>query len=419
MKKTKRVLLALTCLLAAVILTVGCTFTGSRTSGETPAPDAASDASTAPATEPQQNETEAPAETEPSTQAAPPTEAADKKESPAPVVPLYDTEITGFHSDEFSVIVGNSVYYTNPDGIYRMYEGQETLLYSGSFTNHWVCTDGKLLYTVDAAGDVLQLDLAAGKVRILFNAGPFAYVVGASDEALYLGLQENEQDWWGYDLCVYSFDGTLLEQLGEDLAVRMVDGILCCNDFRSDVRTVPFQAYDRTGAQIVDAVEMSTYCVRGGAVYYIGLDEGYTMENVSYSDNYTSSLFRVDGNGTTVLTTFQGMPFGMFCGDALALGGEKMYSLENGAELPRNLVNNLFFNGTSLNNQVGKDENGKWYSIDQRDEVALRENDKGEFVQCSACPESMNFIGLCGDWVYTYEPYYETITVTGTYIPVP
>ena len=420
MKKSRRVLLALACLLATVLLTVGCTATGSQIPEETPAPDSAPDTSTAPATEPQQTETEATTKTALSSETEPPAEAAVNNEPPVPVVPLYDTEKTSFYSNNYFVLVGNSIYYTNPDGIYRMYEGQETLLYRGSFTHHWVCTDGKLLYTVDAAGDVLQLDLVAGNIRTLFNAGPFAYVVGASDEVLYLGLQENEEDWWGYDPCVYSFDGTLLERLGEDLDVHMVDGILCCSERNPVGDIVSFQVYDRNGSQIVDTEEIGNYSVLNGAVYYVVSEESYSVEKNSYLYDYTSSLFRVDGSGTTVLATFEDAPFGNGYSDGLLIFEGKIYSLENGAELPRDLVDTLC-GRDSFNNIYGKDCNGKWYSFDLWNGIALRENDEGEFVQCSACPENMNFIGLCGDWAYVFDfdEAWETITITGTYVPVP
>lgn len=412
MKKARHTSLALICLLLVILLTVGCASVTPQASEKTPAPDTTSGTDAPSVTEPQQTEP-APVETEPAIEPV-------TKDPYTPVVPLYDTEKTGFSSGVFSVIIDNRVYYANPDGIYRMYEGREALLYSGSFTEHWVCTDGKLLYAVDAAGDVIRLDLISGNVTKLFNAGLFAYVVGASDEVLYLGLQEDENDWWGYDVCAYSLDGVLQKELGTDLDVSMMDGILCCSDFRSDVRTVPFRAYDRNGVQIVDAAEMSTYCVSNGAIYYTGLNEGYTWENVTELDPYAWGLFRVDGSGTSILAVLPGgSAFGGFSGDTVLRWGEKMYDMENGTELPRNLVDSLLCPIHFMNCEVGKDENGKWYSIDLGDATVLRENDAGELILCDNCPELANYIGICGDWIYTYDPYYGTITVTGTYVPAP
>lgn len=406
MKKSRRVLLALACLLATVLLTVGCTATGSQIPEETPAPDSASDASSAPATEPQQTETEFPTETEP---------VAQSTEPPAPVAPFYDVNKQGFISNSQHVAVNERIYYVMADGIYEMYEGQEHLLYSGSFLRYWLCTDGTLLYAVDQAGDVLQLNIADRSIKTLFNVGPTADILGASEELLYIGHQEDENDWWGYDLCVYTPDGVLQEKLGEDLGVHMEDGILCCYAFHSDMRTVPFQAYDRSGTLIVDAEEMWSHSVQNGAVYYLAVDDGYTIAN--YDPDCTTSIYRVDANGTTVISTFDGDPYGRFCADTILVNGE-LYSLETGKALPHNLTKSLFdVSSNSYNRNAGKDQAGKWYSYDTREYTFWRENADGELVECGKLPASTSFVSIYGDWVYS-QSYSGDRQMYGTYLPV-
>ena len=401
MKKSRHVLLALACLLATVLLTVGCAFTGFKPSED------------APTTEPVPSMTDTPQnETEPATETEP---ASQETEESAPSDLLYSPDDPGFTSGYRCVTVSDHVYYVAADGIYMMFEGQETLLYSGNFQRIPLCTDGKLLYAVDQAGNVLKLDLTDGSVKELFNVGPTADVVGASEDVLYIGRQEDENDWWGYDLCVYTLDGVLQEKLGEDLGVHMEDGILCCYAFHSDMRTVPFQAYDRSGTLIVDAEEMWSHSVQNGAVYYLALDDGYTMAN--YDPDCTTSVYRVDANGTTVISTFDGDPYGRFCADTILVNGE-LYSLETGKALPHSLTESLFdVSSNSYNRSAGKDQAGKWYSYDTREYTFWRENADGELVECGKLPASTSFVSIYGDWVYS-QSYSDDRQMYGTYLPI-
>ena len=404
MKKHKKLVLAVICLLTAVILTVGCTFTGSK-----PAEDAPTTEPVPPVTDPQQPETEPATETEP---------APQETEEPAPADLLYSPADPGFTSGYRCVTVSNHVYYVAADGIYMMFEGQETLLYSGNFQRLPLCTDGKLLYAVDQSGNVLQLDLTDGSVKELFNVGPTADVLGASEDVLYIGRQEDENDWWGYDLCVYSLDGVLQEELGTDLDVSMADGILCCTDFRSDVRTVPFRAYDREGKLVAEADEVWNYSVLNGAVYYFALEDGTTMEDFMNMEDCSTILYRADRNSwATEIMIFEGMPMATFCGDVLYMDG-RFYSLENGAELTGGIYDKIMASGDSSSYRLlGKDDSGKWYISESTSSSFFRENGSGEMVDCGKLPENTYFLSICGDWVYSLY-YTEPTQVFASYLPV-
>lgn len=404
MKKSRHVLLALACLLATVLLTVGCAFTGSQ-----PSEDAPTTEPVPPMTDTKQPETEPATETEP---------ASQETEETAPSDLLYSPADPGFTSGYRCVTVSDHVYYVAADGIYMMFEGQETLLYSGNFQRIPLCTDGKLLYAVDQAGNVLQLDLTDGSVKELFNVGPTADVLGASEDVLYIGRQEDENDWWGYDLCVYSLDGVLLEELGTDLDVSMVDGILCCTDFRSDVRTVPFRAYDREGRLVVEADEVWNFSVLNGAVYYFALEDGTTMEDFMNMEDCSTILYRADRNSwATEIMTFDGMPMATFCGDVLYMNG-RFYSLENGAELTGGIYDKIMASGDSSSYRLlGKDDSGKWYISESASSSFFRENGSGEMVDCGKLPENTYFLSICGDWVYTLSNT-EPTQVYASYLPV-
>ena len=409
MKKSKHVFLALVCLLATVLLTVGCTATGSQSPDETPAPDPTSDTSAPLVTDAPQAETEPAVETEP---------ASQETEGPAFGDLLCTPSDLGFTSGLRDVIINDHVFFVSVDGIYMMFEGQETLLYSGSFQRYSLCTDGALLYAVDQAGNVLQLNLTDGSVKELFNVGPTADVLGASEDVLYIGHQEDENDWWGYDLCVYSPDGELQEELGENLDVSMVDGILCCTDFRSDVRTTPFRAYDHDGKLIVEADEVWNYSVQNGTVYYSALKDGETLGDFLEGNGCEMVLYRADrSNGVVELKTFESVNTWItFYGDVLYVDGH-FYSLEDGAELTGGIYDKVFVSGDINNRVIGKDSMGKWYCLDPIEGSVFRENDNGEMVNCGKRTEYIYFFSLCGDWAYAISGT-DSTQVYASYVPV-
>ena len=395
-KKPKNLVLAVICLLTAVVLTVGCTFTGSQSSED------------APATVPPVTETEPAVETEPASQETEGAAFGELFNSPAD---------PGFTSGSRYVVVSDHIFYVSDDGIHMMFEGQDTLLCSGSF-QRYLCTDGVLLYAVNQDGNVLQLNLTDGSVKELFNVGTTADVLGASEDVIYIGYQEYGNDWLGYDLCVYSLDGELQDELGEELYASMEDGILCYINFRSDPQTTPFRAYGRDGKLIVEADEVWNYSVQNGTVYYSALKDGETLGDFLEGNGCEMVLYRADrSNGVVELKTFESVNTWItFYGDVLYVDGH-FYSLEDGAELTGGIYDKVFVSGDINNRVIGKDSMGKWYCFDPMGLSFFRENDSGEMVDCGKLTENTFFLSICGDWVYSLY-YTEPTQVFASYLPV-
>lgn len=336
-----------------------------------------------------------PAETVSGTQ---PIEASAETEYSSPETdPTIAEEAALFSTNNYTI--GDKVFFSNSSGIFYFEGANRYNIYPEE--SPIFASDGKTLYTVSNRNTIVQVDVETGDANTLFRVDAYnAIVCGATQEEIYIGTQQSEEDWWGYTVSAYSHSGTILRSYGSNLDPEMQDGYLILSSYRSDVRpqsvTVIQADTQKTVYETSDTILSWDVQIIDGAVYSLEIEDFFNDQSASMK------LQRITSAGKELLLSF----------DAFASGFNACGTMSNG------ILSLIDFSSPESNCcyripdcskilppfdavSVCGDQNGNVYC--EKDGTVYRQDSSGTFQRVAEFSGTFVYIwSVMGDYVYYY-----------------
>ncbi len=205
------------------------------------------------------------------------------------------------YSCDLTVTVGQAQYTLQTYGIECLQGGISTVVYEDSFPeNGYLCTNGEIAYAINAAHQVLSVDLKTAEAKVLFQADPYARMCGVLDHGLCLADTTRDPDATlaGYEIVSYSFTGEKQEQLAQGYFGRMASGVLLLTAPQTDVRPTVYIAIAQDGTVLSEGMAWGIGA-RDGALYTVTAPDDYPP-----SSSYTVKLIKTDTRGSEVIKEF-------------------------------------------------------------------------------------------------------------------
>ena len=352
------------------------------------------------------------------------TEAPVVVTEPAPVTEPDRVQFGIGSSGSSLVTARGAAFFFREGSLVRVAKGEEKVLCDAPALNESLCTDGRQILYINDACVLTAVDAVSGEDRPLLATGAYDTVVGATDSVIYLGRQENEEDWWGCEVLAYDWEGNLIQSYGDGWDVWMEEGYLILSTFRSDVSPVRSTVIAPNGQVLMeDALNWGIRYLEG-AVWYLRL----ATEEYVYDQPYDLELWRLDGAGNrrvATLGTLTGSDSAGFNGNLAAVyygvnsmeeSHQEMFDL---AGQPIDPESKLYADIQELY-VYGLDDQGKRYTV--RDGQLYRQAEDGAYAPNITLPGNGNIhvYAILEDWVF-YDVYdtntWETSGIQYIYAP--
>lgn len=302
-------------------------------------------------------------------------------------------------SSGISVIDGKAFFY-DENGII-CYEGPERKIIYPSNTWNFV-TDGKSVITSSDNNSVIRVDVETSSIETLFRVEAYSTaIIGATADRIFIGTQASENEWFGYTISAYDYDGNKLKGYGDYLDGYMENGILILYNYRTDVSATAYQVIDPTDDTVLYKTksDMLSWGVHysNGKIYTIEVPENM------YEADYSVKFSRIDPDGTvTTLRTFdvkKGTYNYSFYFESLGPNAvATIYNFDNGAARYFNLETNEEL-VTPFDSEIRLDSEGIPYCVVDND--VYRQSADGTYnfsTSISGWDAYVYFI--VGDYIY-------------------
>lgn len=178
---------------------------------------------------------------------APETTAVLTTEAPEPPAVRFSTGLCE---------IGDRVFFFDSSGFGYFENGVRTQLYSGQFSGY--ATNGETVYYCDENGNIRCIDVATRGDEALFSIDAHTVrLLGASEDTLFIGIQQTEDDWWGMSVSEYNHKGAVVRSCAEGIGYESTEenGIMFLRDYITDAVPERVRIFDSdTGETLYDFV---------------------------------------------------------------------------------------------------------------------------------------------------------------------